>query len=101
MKFIRLKKTRWGRLGLSVCLLSVFLSAFVTISWSQATQQFTGQVVDSTGAVIPGAQVSVRNMATGVVTKTETTSVGAYTVSYLVPAVYSITISKPGFKTGK
>jgi hypothetical protein len=69
------------------------------VSWSQATQQFTGRVLDSTGAVIPGAQVVVHNQATGVVANSVTTNEGVYTVPYIIPGTYSITASKAGFKT--
>ena len=88
-------KALWGFLLLTLCMFSV------TVSWSQATQQFTGQVVDPTGAVIPGAQVIVHNQATGVDTKTVSTSTGAYTVPYLIPGVYDITVSRDGFSTAK
>ena len=82
-------------------MLSVLLLAFGGIGWSQATQQFTGTVVDSTGAVIPEAQVVVHNQATGVDTKTVTTSSGAYTVTYLIPGTYDISVSKEGFATAQ
>lgn len=81
-------------------LLSMLLCVFSTVvCWSQATQQFTGQVLDSTGAVIPSAHISVRNQGTGVVVKTDTTNAGSYTVPYLIPGTYDITVSKAGFKT--
>lgn len=80
-------------------LLSMLFMFSAVVSWSQATQQFTGQVIDPTGAVVPGAQVVVHNQATGVDTKTVTTSTGAYTVPYLIPGVYAITVSKEGFST--
>ena len=84
-------KALWG---LVLCILCMFSAE---VSWSQATQQFTGTVIDSTGAVIPEAQVVVHNQATGVDTKTVTTSSGAYTVTYLIPGTYNITVSKAGF----
>ena len=71
------------------------------VSMAQTTQQFTGHVLDSTGAVIPGAQVVVHNQATGVDTKTVSTSSGDYTVTYLIPGTYDITVSKQGFQAEK
>ncbi len=88
-------KALWGLVLFMSCMF------FAVVSWSQATQQFTGQVVDPTGAVITEAQVIVHNQATGVDTKTVTTSSGAYTVTYLIPGVYDITVSKEGFSTAK
>ena len=86
-------KALWG------LVLTILFMFSAEVSWSQATQQFTGTVVDSTGAVLPEAQVVVHNQATGVDNKTVTTSSGAYTVTYLIPGTYSITVSKEGFAT--
>lgn len=78
--------------------LTLFFIVWVQSSYGQTTQQFTGRVLDSTGAAIPGAQVSVRNLSTGVVFNTVTTGVGVYTVPYLNPGTFAITVSKAGFK---
>ena len=88
-------KARWGLVLFMLCM---FTSV---VSWSQATQQFTGHVLDSTGAVIPGAEVVVHNQGTGVDAKTVTTGSGDYTVTYLIPGTYDITVSKENFKTEK
>ena len=93
------RRQGWKALGAFV--LSVLCAFSAVVSWSQATQQFTGHVVDPTGAVIPAAQVVVHNQATGVDVKTATTSSGAYTVTYLIPGTYDITVSKESFKTEK
>jgi hypothetical protein len=70
-------------------------------AWSQTTQQFTGHVLDSTGASIPGAQMVVHNQATGVDVKATTTNSGDYTVPYLIPGIYDISVSKEGFASVK
>jgi hypothetical protein len=88
-----------ARRALRLFTLFVLCAFSAVVSWSQATQRFTGTVVDSTGAVIPEAQVVVHNQATGVDTKTVTTSSGAYTVTYLIPGTYNLTVSKAGFAT--
>ena len=81
----------------------IFIFMFCAISsltlMAQTTQQFTGHVLDSTGAVVPGAQIVVHNQNTGVDTKTVTTGAGVYTVPYLIPGTYTITAIKTGFKT--
>ena len=82
------------------CLLFLFSWVLSTgISSAQATQQFTGHVTDSQGAILPGAEVVVHNQGTGVDTKTITTGAGDYTVPYLQPGTYNITVRKTGFKT--
>ncbi|MGC1297454.1 MAG: carboxypeptidase-like regulatory domain-containing protein, partial [Alloacidobacterium sp.] len=48
-----------------------------------------GTVTDATGAVIPGASVSVKNMDTGIERTTESNSDGAFTVPELPVGRYS------------
>lgn len=69
------------------------------IALAQTTQQFTGHVTDTSGALIAHAKVVVHNQESGVDTPTETTSQGVYTVPYLKPGTYTITAEKQGFKT--
>ena len=58
----------------------------------------TGTVMDKTGAVIPGADVAATNIATGITTKTVSTSAGDYHFSDLDPAIYTVTTSAKGFQ---
>ena len=91
----KIAKALWSLVLSMLCMFSA------AVSWSQATQQFTGHVVDSSGAVISAAQVVVENQSTGVDNKTVSTKSGDYTVTYLIPGTYSITVSKEGFATSK
>src|SRR5260370_15769477 len=56
-----------------------------------------GKVTDSTGALIPGAQVAIRNTATGVTTSLVANEDGIYRASNLLPGDYEITASAPNF----
>jgi Carboxypeptidase regulatory-like domain/TonB-dependent Receptor Plug Domain len=58
-----------------------------------------GTVTDPSGAVIPEAQVSIKNESTGVVTAVTTNKDGFYTAPNLLPGSYEITVSGPGFAT--
>ena len=57
-----------------------------------------GTVTDNTGAVIPGAEVSVRNIETGIIRTTETDSVGNFTVPELPIGVYELSVQLAGFQ---
>lgn len=57
----------------------------------------SGVVTDATGAVIPNAQVTLTNVATGAVRTTVTNSRGEYSVTQLLPATYTVNFSAPGF----
>jgi carboxypeptidase family protein/TonB-dependent receptor-like protein len=58
-----------------------------------------GTILDSTGALIPGATVVALNSETGIENRTSTTSAGAYTLPYLPSGTYTIRVSSPGFRT--
>ncbi len=57
----------------------------------------SGTITDTSGAVLPLAQVSIRNVATGIVTTTATDSSGLYTAPNLLPGNYMVTASAKGF----
>jgi hypothetical protein len=56
-----------------------------------------GTVTDATGAVLPGASISVKNMDTGIERTTESNSDGAFTVPELPIGRYSVTATMAGF----
>ncbi len=58
-----------------------------------------GTVTDPSGAVIPGATVTVTDVLKGVSVKVQTNSSGDYTVQHLIPDVYNVTVEFTGFKT--
>jgi hypothetical protein len=64
-----------------------------------ATGTIVGTVVDSTGALIPGAQVSITESDTNVTQQTTTSSSGSYSVASLKPGTYRVTVVAPGFST--
>lgn len=85
-------------LWIGVLLLMVTSSAFQHL-YAQANQGgLTGTVTDPSGAVITGAHLTFRNMATGVVTQGASSSGGVFTVT-LTPGSYDITTTATGFKT--
>lgn len=63
------------------------------------TSTILGHVTDSSGAVVPGADVAVTNQGTTITSKTVTDSVGYYSVSGLASGVYSVTVTQKGFET--
>jgi Carboxypeptidase regulatory-like domain len=66
---------------------------------SSATGEMRGTVADSSGAVVPGAVISVVNVNTGA-TKTFTTNKdGIYDTVSTPNGIYKVTITAPGFET--
>ena len=84
-----------GGLKIAVGLLLVIAS----VSHGQTTATVTGEVEETTGGVLPQASVSMTNVGTGIVSKTETNDQGSYRISGLDPGVYTAEVSKQGFKS--
>jgi hypothetical protein len=58
-----------------------------------------GIIVDSTGAAIANAEVTVTNTQTGASLTTQADSYGHWIVSGMAPGAVKVSISSPGFKT--
>ncbi len=59
----------------------------------------SGEVRDPSGALVPSAQLSVENVATGVVIKARTNTDGKYVVPLLISGMYKVTATAGGFKS--
>src|SRR5689334_14690197 len=70
---------------------------FAAVGLSQ-TAQLTGTVSDSTGSVVPSAEVVATNIETGVARATVTNEAGNYLITALLPGRYRITAERTGFK---
>jgi len=88
------------KLGVS---LTVFLAAILLLTNGARAQvagaTLTGNVTDSSGAVIPKAQVTITDVATGVARKITADTAGLYSAPNLIPGSYRVTFSAPGFAT--
>jgi hypothetical protein len=58
----------------------------------------SGTVTDTTGAVIPGASVTITNLGTNQAVKLTTSAEGAFSAASLEPVLYKIVVEAPGFK---
>ena len=83
--------------GISICLLLFVSVAGIHAQVSGAS--LTGAVKDSSGAIIPNAQVFITDTATSVVRTVFTDSAGLYTAPNLLPGTYEIKVTAPGFST--
>src|SRR5258708_39617655 len=66
-----------------------------------STSEITGTVRDTTGAVVPGSNVTAVNEATGVIYKQTTTAAGLYAFPGLSSGSYTVSAEMQGFKTSK
>ena len=88
---------RAGILGLVsslVCLGIVGIPAIAQV----VTGDVLGTVTDESGAVIPGAKITLTNLGTGIKQTAQSNEAGEYTFNLLQPGSFSVEIEAPGFK---
>ncbi len=77
--------------------LLVILLIPVAVNAQVAGGSISGKITDNNGALIPGAQVAIKNTATGVTTNLVANEEAVYRASNLLPGDYEITASAPNF----
>jgi hypothetical protein len=80
------------------CALALVACASIALGQT-VTGSITGEVTDTTGAVVPGAHVVAHNLDTNVDTPTTTNSVGVYRIEFLPIGHYQVTVQANGFNT--
>jgi hypothetical protein len=68
-------------------------------AWAQGTAQLSGTVRDESGAVLPGATVTVTQTNTGLVRSTVTEGTGGYLLPNLPVGPYQLEVALQGFRT--
>src|SRR5580658_10027946 len=76
---------------------SLSICAFAAFAQSDRGT-ITGTIVDPAGAVIAGAMIDAKNVATGAVYPTASSDTGNYTIAQLPAGNYELTVTVPGFK---
>ena len=84
---------------LSVALVLAFWATPAAAQGGSNTATLSGVVTDKDGGVIPGATVTVKNVATGESQSKVTNEAGAYSFPGLSVGAYKVTITLTGFKT--
>jgi hypothetical protein len=90
-------------LGCVAVVIDVFLFHTFALSPARAqstyTSQLSGVVTDSSGAVIPGAKVTLTDQGTNISITRETDPKGGYSLTNLRPSTYMIRVEAPGMAT--
>lgn len=85
-------------MGISlVCLYA--LAASVCRAQITSTGTITGTVTDTTGAVVPGASITITNESTDVQRTSKSNADGTFVVPGLPVGIYTVSTAKQGFKT--
>ena len=78
---------------------SVFLFCASLAMAQLDTGTISGSVTDQTGAAVPGASVSIKNVETGISRSLVTNEAGRYDAAALPIGTYNVTTSLAGFQT--
>jgi len=82
--------------SLSLAVLACALAC--NIAAQETTGAITGVVRDSSGAVVPGASVTIKNTNTGAERNVVTGAQGEFSAALLAVGTYEVVVKKPGFK---
>ena len=78
--------------------LALFVGAATIVTAQETTGTITGTVTDTTGGVLPGVTVNVRNVETGRASDFVSTEAGTYTAALLPPGTYEVAFTLQGFQ---
>ena len=92
---------RHGQRSVLLSLFLVFTLAFTAGAFAQggATSAITGTVVDSSGGIVPGADVTAKNNATSTTYSAVSGGNGGFNIPAVDPGTYTVTVALMGFKT--
>src|ERR1700733_13847032 len=91
-----MQKSLKGRRWLTLTVL--FLALTFVRGWAQTdTARVEGTVTDATGASVPGATVTIKNLQNNAVTTVTSGGNGDFTASALEPGTYQATVTVAGF----
>src|SRR5581483_1383159 len=99
----RRNRMRTAKPAFSLFFLLVAILATSVSVWAQSTATGTvvGTITDQSGAVVPGAQVTINDPSTGTTRTATTNSAGNYLFVDVNPGHYDLTITKQGFASTK
>ena len=83
---------------LTIVVVAIFLLSTGVCVAQESRAAIAGTISDSSGAVIPGATVTVTNAGTNVSIAAATNERGKYHVPYLIPGAYRISAEAKGFR---
>src|SRR5437879_12194404 len=92
MKFWPLGDRAW----ISALAVVILITSSGVLFAEAPTGHLRGHIVDQTGAVIPGAAITVKD-SSGLVVSATSDGAGAYDIKNLVPGKYTVNVTAKGF----
>src|SRR4029077_13270265 len=85
-----------NRVWISALVVFILIASSGALFAQAPTGHLRGQIVDQTGAVIPGAAITVKN-SSGLVVSATSDGAGAYDVNSRAPGKYAVSVTAKGF----
>ena len=89
-----LTRPLWGGVVMLACL----LSGPTALAFAQGVTSLSGRVVDATGAALPGAQVTVTDVQSGISVSAVSGAEGRYRIVSIPSGTYRVTVEASGFR---
>jgi hypothetical protein len=83
----------------AVAVLALLVCSLPATAQTAGEGSLEGTVVDSTGAVVPGATITLTSKSTGIQNVRTATSAGFFNISPVLPGNYTVKVEAPGFQT--
>ena len=94
------QQSRGSRAVRKTILLACALAVFAGLAFGQASSSaVNGTITDQQGAVVPGTEVVLTSVETGIERRAETNAVGRYGFVSVLPGYYTIEATAEGFRT--
>ncbi|MGA8223046.1 MAG: carboxypeptidase-like regulatory domain-containing protein [Candidatus Acidiferrales bacterium] len=90
---------RAANFPVAAALLALTLSLSVPARAQTTGATLSGAITDQSGAVVPNAKITAKNVATAESVKTQTDTAGHYLIPNLKPGDYELSVSAEGFST--
>ena len=74
------------------------LAAAMSLFGQGLTGNLSGTVTDQSGSAVPGAEITLTNVATNQVRKSQSDPSGGFTFTQLLPSTYKLQVTSKGFK---
>ena len=84
---------------LVVLMIAASIFPAMVFGQGETTSAIVGEVTDSTGAVVPGASITITNQETGLKRNATTDDAGRFNFPQLKPGTYSVKVEAQGFQT--
>jgi hypothetical protein len=90
------RSQQWSRLAIAILVVAGLWN--VPAALAQTLSSITGTVTDSSGSLVQNAKVTATNDATAVSKTVVTSSAGTYTITDVIPGIYTVKVENPGFE---